>query len=99
MAQMMREQTHHFGSEIQDLFNEFDTDGDNFISLQEASKLVAACNFEAREEQIIDEVDTDGDGRISFEEFRHACLGDGLVAKRLRKSPKQPVAVRVAASD
>lgn len=57
---------------IKHAFSHMDTDGDNFITLDDIREFLASSGFYATERElagIMQKCDKDGDGRISFAEF------------------------------
>jgi Ca2+-binding EF-hand superfamily protein len=56
--------------ELESIFNEFDTNKDGYISIDEARRALSNLGFSSGEiECLVVTYDTNGDGRLQYEEF------------------------------
>lgn len=63
--------------DLQDAFNEMDTDNSGFVEAKEIKAIAAKVGCKLSDDdldQIIKKADESGDGKISFEEFAKSIL-------------------------
>ncbi|KAI7749041.1 hypothetical protein M8C21_009947 [Ambrosia artemisiifolia] len=80
-------------TDIEKVFNKFDTNGDGHIDISELGSILGALGSETREQDlkvVMNEIDTDGNGVIDINEFvefqRRGCDGGVVVDKELREA-------------
>jgi len=85
MARMIASQEAMSSSELAEVFQSLDTDGNGTLCRSELNELLKKPNMASlvdgrSAEDLIAEMDIDGDGVVGFEEFRRAMLGDSATA-------------------